>query len=201
MKQKEKNIKRAVVKVVGVFGLFIALMMMLPTTLKAQRYIAGMTAVEGRIGIVPQGGYTGNFGVSKYTKAKNRWMADIDYLGRDYPYGNIFIPLRQFTINGGINYLLFSDAKKTFFTSIGWSASVGYELINDGKNILPDGAVIMSEDRFLIGGMLNLEIEYFVDDDKIILGGIRQRGLLGSTVTPFQTQVFVGFKYIINKYK
>jgi hypothetical protein len=201
MKQKEKNIKCAIVKVVGVFGLCVLALMMLPTTAKAQRYIAGMTATEGRIGIVPQGGYTGNFGVSKYTKARNRWMADIDYLGRDYPYSDMIIPLRQFTINGGINYLLFSDAKKTFFTSFGWSASVGYELINDGKNVLPDGAVIMSENKFLIGGMLNLEMEYFVDDDKIIIGGVRQRAMMGSMVTPFQTQVFVGFKYVINRNK
>ncbi len=168
------------------------------TMLHAQRYIAGFSAVEARFGITEIDGYCANFGLSKYTKGKNRWMCGADYLQRNYAYSDMRIPLRQFTLTGGGNILLFSDPTKTFFVSVGVNLALGYELIFDGRKTLPDGAAILSEDKFLYGAMLNVECEYYFDNDKIGLFGVRQRAMLGSTVTPFHSEFFVGFKHILN---
>ena len=164
----------------------------------AQRYIAGFEAVEFRMGLIESSGLTANIGYSKYTPKQNRWLFDMDYLQRNYPYDMKKIPLRQFTVSAGKNTLLYSDPTKTFFVSVGSNVLLGYELINGGNKILPDGAVILSEDKFIYGLTINLEMEYYLDDHKIIIGGIRQRAMLGSSVTPFHTQFFIGFKYIIN---
>lgn len=176
----------------------IALWFLVHSKTQAQRYIAGFEALEFRAGIVENDGITANFGYSKYTRGKNRILADVDYLQRNYPYDAMKIPLRQFTISAGKNFLLFSDESKTFFTSVGSNVLLGYELIHDGKKRLADGAEIVSEDKFIYGLTLNLEMEYFFDDNKIIIGGLRQRVLLGSSVTPFHVQFFIGFKYILN---
>ena len=176
----------------------VILWFLLATQAKAQRYIAGFEAVEFRAGIVEVSGVTANLGFSKYTSAKNRLLFDIDYLQRDYSYDAMKISLRQFTVSAGKNYLLYSDHTKVFFASVGSNLLLGYELINDGNKLLPDGAIILSENKFIYGLTINFEMEYYFDDNKIIIGGVRQRAMLGSTVTPFHTQFFIGFKYIIN---
>ena len=178
--------------------LFLLYFLITSKNAQAQRYIAGFSAVEGRIGIIEVDGLTANFGLSRYIQSKGRWMCDVDFLQRNYIYSDMRIPLRQYTLSGSRNILLFSDKSKTFFVSIGAGLILGYEHINSGRKLLPDGAIILSEDKFIYGALLNFEMEYYIDDDKIVIGGIRQRGMLGSTVTPFHTQFFVGFKHIIN---
>jgi len=179
--------------------LVVTLWLLAPSNMQAQRYIAGFEAIEFRAGVIENNsGLTVNFGYSKYTPKRNRWLLDMDYLQRDYSYGTMKIPLRQFTVSAGKNILLYSDWTKTFFASVGSNVLLGYELINDGKKLLPDGALILSQDRFIYGLTFNIEMEYYFDDNRIIIGGLRQRAMLGSTVTPFHTQFFIGFKYIIN---
>jgi len=74
----------------------------------------------------------------------------------------------------------------------------GYETINWGNKILPDGATINNGDAFLIGGALTLEMEIYLNDRYVLLANIRERLLAGSTVGKLNTQFGLGIKFIIN---
>jgi hypothetical protein len=85
-----------------------------------------------------------------------------------------------------------------FFISAGASLMAGYETINKGNKLLPDGATINNNNAFLYGGALTLETETYLDDTLVLLVFIRERILGGSSIGKLHTQFGIGFKYIID---
>lgn len=136
--------------------------------------------------------------LSTYTKNGNRWMMGAEYLQKKHQYKDILIPVSQMTAEGSYYYKFLSDPSKTVFFSVGASAMAGYETINWGKELLFDGASIVSKDNFLYGGAISFEIETYLSDRLVLLVNARERILLGSDISKFHTQVGVGIKFIIN---
>ena len=69
--------------------------------------------------------------------------------------------------------------------------------MNWGQYLLPDGSRLNSEDNFVGGGALTLEIETFLTDRVVFLLNARQRMLFGGDCGRFHTQVGVGLKFIL----
>ncbi|OAV75522.1 Conjugative transposon protein TraO [Bacteroidales bacterium Barb7] len=63
---------------------------------------------------------------------------------------------------------------------------------------MPDGATIQNSDAFIYGAALTLEWETYLTDWAVLLINVRERGLLGSSVGKFNTQLGLGIKFIIN---
>lgn len=166
----------------------------------AQRCLPGMRGVELRGGMV--GGSEGNYylgaGMSVYTKRANRWVFGVEYLRKGYEYRDITVPREQFTAEGGYYLKFFADPSKMFFLSLGGSAMAGYETINGGGRLLPDGARLLEKDRFVYGGALTLELEAYLTDRIVLLANLRERALWGSPVGNFSTTFGLGIKVIIN---
>lgn len=168
----------------------------------AQRCLPGMTGVELRGGFAngsksPLNYYTG-FAVSGYTKKANRWVAGAEYLLKNYEYRTISVPRAQFTAEGGYYLKFLSDPSKTVFLSIGGSALIGYEAVNWGDRMLPDGSRLLAGDAFIYGGALTLELETYITDRIVLLANVRERALWGSSLGVFTTQFGLGVKIIIN---
>jgi hypothetical protein len=125
-------------------------------------------------------------------------MFGAEYLEKRYSYKNISIPQSQFTVDAGYYLKFLSDWRKTFFLSLGASDMAGYETINWNDKRLSDGATINNGDTFLYGGALTLEAEIYLTDRIVLLAGVRERLLAGSSVGKFNTQLGIGIKYIIN---
>ena len=167
----------------------------------AQRYLPGMTGVELRGGFAngsrnPLNYYTG-FAVSGYTKRANRWVVGAEYLEKRYGYRDCLYPASQFTSEGGYYLNFLSDRKKTFFAALGLSALAGYETVNWGESLLPDGSRLTDEDNFIYGGALTLELSAYVTDKIVLLVNGRQRVLFGGDCGKFHTQVGVGIRFMI----
>lgn len=172
----------------------------------AQRYLPGMRGIQVTSGVVDgfklskQDGQAFCFGVAMatYTKSGNRWVLGGEYLQKNHRYGDMYIPVSQFTAEAGhyINFL--SDRSKTFFLSLGASLLGGYETVNWGKELLKDGTTIQNEDNFLYGGAVTLETETYLTDKLVLLVGARERYLPSSSVSDFHFQLNVGIKFIIN---
>lgn len=168
----------------------------------AQRYLPGMKGVELRGGFAggsksPMNWYTG-FAVSGYTKKADRWVAGAEYLQRNYDYRGNSIPRAQFTAEGGYYLKFLSDPTRTFFLSVGGSALAGYETVNWGGRMMPDGSMLLDRDAFVYGGALTLELETYITDRIVLLASVRERALWGSSLGVFTTQFGLGLKFIIN---
>ena len=169
---------------------------------QAQRYLPEQRGLQITAGAI--NGFNANdfhigAAFSTYTQKRNRWVFGGEYLEKRHLYSEFSIPQSQFTAEAGYYVNFLSDRSKTFFFSVGTSALAGYETINFGRTLLPDGATIDNRDGFIYGGALTFETEIFIIDRIALLVNVRQRGLFGSSVGRFDTQFGTGIKFIINK--
>lgn len=193
-------------RVILVIALIFSLSLLVVKQAHAQRYLPGQKGVQVTGGFVD--GFTldrkdgqaffGGVALSTYTKNGNRWVFGGEYLQKNYEYKDIFLPVSQITAEGGYYVNFLSDKSKTLFLSVGLSAVTGYETVNWGKELLFDGASIMSKDNFLYGGVVSFEIETYLSDRLALLVNVRERVLFGSEINKFHTQIGMGIKIIIN---
>ena len=183
------------------FIIVAAMLVLFGGQANAQRCLPGMRGIELR------GGFTDGFGkpvdfytgiaMSTYTKHANRWVVGAEYLEKRYGYRDCLYPASQFTGEGGYYLNFLSDRKKTFFAALGLSTLAGYETVNWGESLLPDGSRLTDEDNFIYGGALTLELSAYVTDKIVLLVNGRQRVLFGGDCGKFHTQVGVGIRFMI----
>lgn len=173
----------------------------------AQRCLPGMQGLRITGGMVDgfhsaahrnQLGYHFGLSLDTYTKHCNRWVFGAEYLQKYHPYKDIRIPTSQFTAEGGYYYTFLSDANKTFLLSIGGSALAGYETNNWGKKPLFDGSTLQSDDAFLYGGALSLELESYLSNRVVLLLNARERCLWGTQTGRFHFEFGAGIKFLID---
>lgn len=184
----------------------LALCLALTGQAQAQRYLPGMKGIQATAGAVDgfklsrQHGQAFVFGaaMATYTKSGNRWVFGAEYLQKNHRYEEMDIPVSQFTGEAGHYFRFLSDRSKAFFLSLGTSLMGGYETINWGKEMLPDGATLTGKDSFLYGGAVTLEAETYLSDRLVLLIGARERYLPSSSVSGFHFQLSIGLKFMID---
>ena len=171
----------------------------------AQRCLPKMQGIEVRANMVDgfnpggnDGGYSLGTALSTYTKGGNKWVFGGEYLLKNKPYKEEKIPVAQFTAEGGYYLKVLSDARKMLFVYAGASALAGYETVNWGDKVLPDGALLRDKDAVIYGGALTLDVEFYVADRIALLANLRERCLWGNSTGHFHTQFGLGVKFIIN---
>ena len=169
----------------------------------AQRCLPKMQGIEVSGAFVDgkplSAAFSGGVALSTYTKNGSKWVFGGEYLQREYGYDeDTTIPVAQFTAEGGYYQKLLTDASKTLFIYGGVSALAGYESVNWGKTLLPDGATLQDRDAFVYGGALTLNIEVYLSDHLALTGSVRERCLWGNDTGHFHTLYGVGLKLIIN---
>jgi hypothetical protein len=173
----------------------------------AQRTLPGMKGIQVTGGMVDgfhdadnrnELGYYFGAAMATYARHSNKWVVGAEYMQKYYPYRDIRIPLSQFTGEGGYYYNFLSDARKTFFLSLGASALAGYETSNWGEKTLFDGSTLNAKDAFIYGGAISLELETYLTDRLVLLLTGRERILWGTSTGRFHIQFGAGIKYIIN---
>ena len=164
---------------------------------EAQRCMPKMRGIELKAGLNGADGYVLGATLSSYAKGGNKWVYGVEYLQTNHDYRSTTIPAAQFTAEGGFYYNFLSDAKKVVFLYAGASALAGYETVNWGESLLPDGSRLTDEDNFIYGGALTLELSAYVTDKIVLLVNGRQRVLFGGDCGKFHTQVGVGIRFMI----
>ena len=168
----------------------------------AQRCLPKMQGIEVNGAFVDgkplSAAFSGGVAFSTYTKNGSKWVFGGEYLQRDYGYSGTTIPVAQFTAEGGYYQKLLTDCSKTLIVYGGISAMGGYETVNWGKTLLPDGATLQDRNAFIYGGALTLNIEVYLSDRLALTGNVREHCLWGNDTGHFHTQYSVGLKLIIN---
>ncbi|MDR0506853.1 MAG: conjugal transfer protein TraO [Dysgonamonadaceae bacterium] len=177
--------------------LFTVMLCIAVSEISAQRYMPGMCGLQITAGVAPKNGFYSSFAFSQYTKRADRWLFGAEYLEKRHPYEDTNIPQSVFTVDAGYYLKFLSDSRKTFFLSLGASATAGYETVNWNNKVLFDGATINNSDNFLYGGALTLESEIYLSDRVVLIANARERLLAGSSVGKFHTQFGLGIKVII----
>lgn len=182
--------------------IFIIIFFFISGSMQAQRRLPGQKGIKITGGVVDGFGkrafHTG-VAFSRFTKNSNQWVFGAEYLRKNLVYDNRqLVPVEQFTGEGSLQWTLLSDRKKIFFCSGILSGMMGYELVNRDEPLLYDGSLILSGSKFLYGGALGLEVESYIVDGIILITGIRQRILFGSTINRAHFQLTFGIKIIIN---
>ena len=189
-----------------IFAIFaVAVFSLLGGKAFAQRCLPGMSAVEIKANMA-DGFYTGksrdcgyDLGViySVFTGSHgNTWSFGGEYLQTYKPYGEKGrIPVAQFTGEVGYNLHIVSDYSQTFHLYGGLSALAGYETVNWGKRLLPDGSTIQAEDAFIYGGAVTLSADFYLSDHVALGAHIKERFVFGNDTGHFLFAYGLHLKY------
>ena len=173
----------------------------------AQRDLPGQTGIQFTTGGVnhvlswKSGGERHYFTSLAFTRTnRNRtyWLYGLDYQIKEYTYESKAIPKAQFTGELGYFIPVLSDKGRNVCLRIGLSALGGFETINWGTSLLPDGAAVTNGDSFIYGGGLTAAFDVYLTDRIILLMQVKERALFGTDAGNFHTQIVLGVRFIIN---
>ena len=179
----------------------VAMTFSLPS--QAQRLIPKQRGIEV-LGSVPlikgEKPFTGdNFGVgislTRYLKKENYTFASLGYEQQNLPYRSYNIPMKDILLQVGYMHPVLSDRGKNVFLYSGISALGGYEQLNEGKKLLPDGATLLDHSRFVYGGAVHGSVEVFLTDRVLFLVKAQGRFLFGTDVHRFRPAVSAGLRF------
>ena len=185
----------------------MALCLVLSGRAYAQRCLPGMQGLRLTAGMADglhstekrnELGYHFGLSMDRYTGGCHKWVFGAEYLQKYHPYKATRLPVSQFTAEGGYYYNFLSDANKRFLCYVGGSALAGYETVNWGEKLLDDGARITSDDAFVYGGAVSLELETYLSNRIVLLLHVRERCLWGNDTGHFHFQFGTGLKFILD---
>ena len=108
------------------------------------------------------------------------------------------IPYNIFTIQPGLYYRVFmAPRRKNFSLFLGGGGLFGYEVINNGSNELPTGALINGKSQFIYGLYLGAEMEIGLSNDFSLLIKANEYYHVNSDVGNFYPYVGVGLRYFL----
>ena len=174
------------------FILTVAMLSLFAGEAYAQRDLPGQTGVQFTTGGVnhflswKSGGERHYFTSLAFTHTnRNRscWLA---------------IPKAQFTGELGYFIPVLSDKGRNVCFRIGLSVLGGFETVNWGTSLLPDGAAVTNGDCFIYGGGLTAAFDVWLTDRIILLMQVKERALFGTDAGNFHTQIGLGVRLIIN---
>ena len=168
----------------------------------AQRLLPRQTGVEITAGVpviqneklIQPETFTVGVSFNRYLKAENYTFLSALYERQNLTYGKAPVPLSDALLLAGYMHPLLSDGGKNAFVYAGFSALAGYEELNRGESVLPDGAELLDRSRLVGGGGLHLRAELFLSDHLLFVVGGRGLFLFGSDVYPFRPAISAGFR-------
>lgn len=184
-------------------SLCAALVVGLPTTVQAQRLVpsqkglevsASVPIVKGK-SLFKQDDFGLTLSLFHYLKRGKYTFVSAGYEQQALSYRSYQVPLRDYLVQMGYAHPLLSDKGKNVFFYLGTSAVAGYEYINKGEKLLPDGAKLLDGSRWVYGAGLHTSVELFLTD-RIIVGGKAQlRYLFNSDVHRLRPTLSLGLRY------
>ena len=140
-----------------------------------------------------------NFGVgislTHYLKRENYTFVGVEYEQQNMPYRSYNVKLKDALLQVGYMHPVLSDRGKNVFLYGGISALGGYEQLNEGKKLLPDGATLLDRSHFVYGGAVHGSVEVFLTDRVLFLVKAQGRLLFGSDVYRFRPAVSAGLRF------
>ncbi len=108
------------------------------------------------------------------------------------------IPYNIFNIQPGYYYkIIETQGFKPVSLFIGAGGMLGYEILNNGNNELPNGALINARSQFLYGGFAGLELDYAFSDNWSLVAKANEYYNINSDVGNWYPYFGVGLRYFL----
>lgn len=117
------------------------------------------------------------------------------YEGQALSYRTYKVPLRDYLLQAGYAHPFLSDKGKNVFLYLGASAIAGYEDINQGEQLLPDGATLLDHSKLVYGLGTQTSIEYFLTDRLILSAKAQMLYLFNSDAERLRPSISLGLRY------
>ena len=177
----------------------VMLILLSMTSIQAQRMLPKQKGLEINVGALSSekisNDYYLNIGMTINGKNGNYQLWALEYTHQYHAYKEVYIPQETYTAEGGYSFFLLGDWRKRFTLNAGITGVVGYETINRGKEVLDDGAKILSEDNFLYGVGGRLSLETYLSDWLVLSLQGRIKALWGTDLEQFRCTVGVGLRF------
>jgi hypothetical protein len=112
--------------------------------------------------------------------------------------GSFDIPYNIFTVQPGYFIKVWEQKNfKTFVLNLGGGGIIGYEVINDGNSILPNGAILDAKSRFIYGVFVGLEGEINLSNNFSVLIKANEYYHINSDVGQLYPYVGLGLRYFL----
>lgn len=148
------------------------------------------------------GGYAedgfGIMGTYNYHLNRNRYAQLSIFAAIAEDKGTFNIPYNIFTVQPGYFFKIWEQKNfKKFNLNIGGGGIFGYEVINNGSNLLDTGAIIDAKSQFIYGLFLGLEGEITLSNDFSVLIKGNEYYHVNSDVGKFYPYVGIGLRYFL----
>tara|TARA_R110002111_G_scaffold241694_1_gene303462 strand:- start:2546 stop:3085 length:540 start_codon:yes stop_codon:yes gene_type:complete len=112
--------------------------------------------------------------------------------------GSFDIPYNIFTVQPGYFIKIWEQKNfKRYALNFGGGAIIGYEVINNGSNLLENGAIIDAKSQFIYGAYLGLEGEITLSNDFSFLLKANEYYHVNSDIGNFYPYVGIGLRYFL----
>lgn len=166
---------------------------------QAQRMLPKQKGFEISTGIIAEGkigrDYYINAAMTINGNKGNYQLWAVEYSRKEHDYKHIQIPAETFTAEVGYSFVLISDAGKNSSLNFGITGIAGYEIINHGKELLFNGAKLLTEDNFIYGAGGRLSIETYLSDRLMISLQARTKFLWGTDLQQIRPSAGLGLRF------
>ncbi|PVX47572.1 conjugative transposon protein TraO [Flavobacterium sp. 103] len=169
------------------------------TVAQAQRMLPKQKGLEVNAGTLsddhPGRNYYLNIGMTVNGKNGNYQLWALEYTHQYDEYKDLCLPQETYTTEGGYSFFLLGDARKSITLNTAITGVLGYESINRGKNLLYDGAKILTEDNFIYGAGGRLSFETYLSDRCVLILQGRTKVLWGTDLEQFRPSAGLGLRF------
>ncbi len=183
--------------------LLLVCLVAIATGTHAQRLIPGQRGLQLSVGVpitenklFENKNFTAEMAMTINHKRANHWLFGLEYTKKHFAYRDIQIPSETVAFEGGYLLNLFSDAGKNVLLNTGITAVAGYETVNRGEKLLPDGATLLTKDCFVYGGAYHLALDIYATDNLVFFVKGKCNVLWGSDVEMFRPSLQTGIRII-----
>jgi len=178
-------------------GFFVTILFCLATSSVFSQMRGNLASSVGVSGGYVEDGY-GIMGTFNFHPDRYRYFQISVLAAIAEDKGDQNIPYNIFTIQPGIYYRVFiAPQRKNFSLFLGGGGLFGYEVINNGSNELPSGALINGKSQFIYGLYLGAELEVGISNDFSILVKANEYYHVNSDVGNFNPYAGVGLRYFL----
>lgn len=189
-----------------IVGLLSLLLGAIGQPVSAQRLLPNQNGLEVMGGIVFQprvsnpinsGDFSVEAGYNHYFRVGNYLSVTADYEQRHYTYKEWRIPIQDALFQVSYNHPLVMNRGRDILLYAGIAALGGYEFVNNGETIMPNGATLQNQSRWIYGISPMISLETYLYDRLVFVLRGEGRFLINQQTYLIRPTVQAGLRVII----
>lgn len=189
-----------------IVGLLSLLLGAIGHPVSAQRLLPNQNGLEVLGGIVFQprvsspinsGDFSVEAGYNHYFRVGNYLSVTADYEQRHYTYKEWRIPIQDALLQVSYNHPLVMNRGRDFLLYAGIAVVGGYEFVNNGETIMPNGAMLQNQSRWIYGVSPMVSFETYLCDRLVFVLRGEGRFLFNQQTYLIRPTIQAGLRIII----